>query len=188
MTSFGPIAIHSKSVILQDLHTSNLLREIDNWSNNRFQCLFVCLSVCYFVSCRGKFVLYEDVSIAIEGLQKLSVYARHVHILSRKGSLQCQIYCDIWPQFLQFHPKDTVAMATYLHDFRITCSSRNVFCCWNNMQMESNCFFHVFFCIAVLVSIAVPVFGLVNAFPDYYPYWQFKTELYSESFLLSLDK
>lgn len=69
MTSFGPFAIHSKSVILQDLHTGNLLSEIDNWSNNRFQCLFVCLSVCYLVSCRGQSVLYEDVTIAIEGLQ-----------------------------------------------------------------------------------------------------------------------
>lgn len=75
------------------------------------------------------------------------------------------------------------SMTSELHVVQEMCFVVGTTCRWKAIA-----FFMFFFCIAVLVSIAVPVFGLVNAFPDYYPYWQFKTDLYSESFLLSLDK
>jgi hypothetical protein len=56
-----------------------------------------------FTSHTRIFHLYEDVTIAGEGLQKLGLCSAP---LSREESLSCHTYCDMGPRFFWSHPKD----------------------------------------------------------------------------------
>ena len=64
---------------------------------------FVCLG--FFVLVENFSLIYEDVTIAVEGLQILT-FARHSWPLSGKGSLACHTYCDTRHPFIMIISED----------------------------------------------------------------------------------
>ena len=65
-----------------------------------YQGIFFCLFVWSLSSHSRIFHSYGDIIIAGEGLQILTLYARHSWPLSSEGSLTCQTYCDTGQPFI----------------------------------------------------------------------------------------